>query len=64
MFDIDGRSVHTGHTGAYMVYNVLAAYAISKLSGIVSFENYQAAVREYHPTNGRLQTLIWESARS
>lgn len=57
VFDIDGRSVHTGHTGAYMVYNVLAAYAISKLSGIVSFENYQAAVREYHPTNGRLQTF-------
>ena len=32
VFDIDGRSVHTGHTGAYMVYNVLAAYVISKLA--------------------------------
>ena len=40
-----------------MVYNVFAAYVISKLSSIVSFENYQAAVREYHPTNGRLQTF-------
>lgn len=56
VFDIDGRQVRTGQTGTYMLYNVLAAYAVSMLSGLVSFEGFQRAVGAYHPENGRLQT--------
>lgn len=56
-FDIDGRTVRTGQTGMYMVYNVLAAYAIAQLSGIVAFEDFQERVLAYRPTNGRLQTF-------
>ena len=57
VFDIDGRRVRTRQTGTYMVYNVLAAYAVSRLSGVVSPERFQAAVDAYHPSNGRLQTF-------
>lgn len=56
-FDIDGRTVRTGQTGVYMIYNTLAAYALSTASGIVSFEGFQRAVDEYRPGNGRLQTF-------
>lgn len=57
VFDIDGREVRTGQTGVYMVYNVLAAYAISKLSELVKFDSFQKKVLVYRPTNGRLQTF-------
>lgn len=57
VFDIDGRTVRTGQTGVYMVYNTLAAYALSMASGIVSFEGFQGAIDAYRPTNGRLQTF-------
>lgn len=57
VFDIDGRTVRTGQSGAYMIYNTLAAYAASKVSGVVEFENFQRAVDTYRPTNGRLQTF-------
>ena len=56
-FDIDGRTVQTGQTGVYMIYNTLAAYALSKASEIVSFEGFQRAIEAYRPTNGRLQTF-------
>lgn len=57
VFDIDGRTVRTGQTGVYMIYNTLAAYALSMASGIVSFEGFQGAIDAYRPTNGRLQTF-------
>ncbi|MDO4442845.1 MAG: MurT ligase domain-containing protein [Slackia sp.] len=56
-FDIDGHTVCTGQTGAYMIYNTLAAYAASKVSGIVAFDDFARAVESYRPTNGRLQTF-------
>ncbi len=56
-FDIDGRTVRTGQTGVYMVYNVLASYVASKLSGLVTFDSFQKSVSVYHPTNGRLQVF-------
>ena len=56
-FDIDGHTVHTGQTGAYMIYNTLAAYAASKASGIVAFDDFVRALESYRPTNGRLQTF-------
>lgn len=56
-FDIDGHTVRTGQTGAYMIYNTLAAYAASKASGIVAFDDFARAVESYRPTNGRLQTF-------
>lgn len=57
VFDIDGRSVRTGQAGVYMVYNTLAAYALSQASGLVPFDAFQRAVDSYRPTNGRLQTF-------
>lgn len=57
VFDIDGHEVRTGQTGVYMVYNVLAAYAASKLSGLVDFNDFQKSVLAYQPTNGRLQVF-------
>lgn len=57
VFDIDDRTVETAQTGVYMVYNVLAAYAISKLSELVAFGGFQDRVRAYRPTNGRLQVF-------
>lgn len=56
-FTIDGRTVQTHQTGIYMVYNILAAYAISELSGVVRPDAFQRCVRTYSPTNGRLQTF-------
>ena len=56
-FQIDGQTIQTYHHGVYMVYNVLAAYAISQLSGEVNVAQIQDAVRNYRPTNGRLQTF-------
>lgn len=57
VFDIDGRTVETAQTGVYMVYNVLAAYVISKLSGLVEFGGFQKSVLSYRPSNGRLQVF-------
>ncbi len=57
VFDIDGRTVHTGQTGVYMIYNVLAAYVASKISGLVAFEDFQKSISTYRPTNGRLQVF-------
>lgn len=56
-FSIDGHRVRTGQTGTYMVYNVLAAYAISHLSGLVGLDAFQSRVLTYRPANGRLQTF-------
>ena len=55
--EIDGHTVRTGQTGAYMIYNTLAAYAASCASGIVAFDDFARAVEAYRPTNGRLQTF-------
>lgn len=57
-FAIDGQRVCTGQSGVYMAYNTLAVYAICKLSGLVSFENFQQRVLAYQPTNGRLQNFV------
>lgn len=58
VFDIDGNTVRTGQNGVYMVYNVLAAYAVTKLSGlVVGFGDFQRCVSNYRPANGRLQTF-------
>lgn len=57
VFDIDGHEVRTGQMGTYMIYNTLAAYAASKVSGLVEFDQFEQAVEAYRPTNGRLQTF-------
>ncbi|MFD0702956.1 DUF1727 domain-containing protein [Slackia equolifaciens] len=57
VFDIDGHEVRTGQTGVYMVYNVLAAYAASKMSFLVEYDGFQKGVLAYRPTNGRLQVF-------
>ncbi|WP_294439011.1 MurT ligase domain-containing protein [uncultured Slackia sp.] len=57
VFDIDGHEVRTGQTGVYMVYNVLAAYAASKMSFLVEYDGFQKSVLAYRPTNGRLQVF-------
>ena len=57
VFNVDDYEVYTGQTGVYMIYNVLAAYVASKLSGLVSFEGFQRSISAYRPTNGRLQVF-------
>ncbi len=57
VFEIDGHQVNTGQAGVYMVYNVVAAYAVSILSGLVDIEDFQASISAYRPTNGRLQVF-------
>ncbi len=57
VFNVDDHEVHTGQTGVYMIYNVLAAYVASKLSGLVSFEGFQRSISAYRPANGRLQVF-------
>ena len=57
VFVIDGHKVRTGQMGTYMIYNTLAAYAASKVSGLVEFDQFERAVEAYRPTNGRLQTF-------
>lgn len=64
VFDIDGRSVHTGHTGAYMVYNVLAAYVISKLSSSCLSKTIRLPCASTTRRTVAFKRLIWESARS
>lgn len=52
-------SVHISATfgGVYMVYNLLAAFVASSLAG-TSPEQFQAALDNYHPENGRLQHFV------
>ena len=57
VFEIDGHTVRTGQSGAYMIYNTLAAYAASKASGLVEFDGFERALAAYRPSNGRLQTF-------
>lgn len=40
--------------GLYMVYNILAAYAVTSLIGVPT-PVFQKALLDYHPENGRLQ---------
>lgn len=47
-------SLHVPFGGLYMVYNILAAYAVASRVGVAS-DSFQKALRAYHPQNGRLQ---------
>lgn len=58
-FDVSGKDGATAHVsasfgGVYMVYNLLAAYVASSLTG-TTFDQFQTALDGYHPENGRLQ---------
>lgn len=46
-------------SGAYMVYNVMAAWMIARLVG-VGVESFQQAIDMFDPQNGRLQSLTIE----
>lgn len=46
-------------SGAYMVYNVMAAWMIARLVG-VDVERFQQAIDTFDPQNGRLQSLTIE----
>ena len=50
------QSLHVPFGGLYMVYNMLAAYAITALIGI-PVKDFQHAVSTFHPDNGRLQSF-------
>ena len=43
--------------GTYMVYNLLAACAASLLAG-ATMDDFQGALDDYHPQNGRLQHFV------
>lgn len=43
--------------GLYMVYNILAAYAVTSFMGVPAFV-FQKALLGYHPENGRLQKFL------
>lgn len=51
--------LRTQRAGAYMVYNITAAWAVSRLAG-VSGEVFQKAVDLFDPQNGRLQHISIE----
>ena len=57
-FDATGcgttRHISAGFGGAYMAYNLLAAYAVCCLVG-AGAEQFQATLDGYRPQNGRLQ---------
>ena len=46
-------------SGAYMVYNVMAAWMVARLVG-VDVESFQQAIDTFDPQNGRLQSLTIE----
>lgn len=50
------QSLHVPFGGLYMVYNMLAAYAVTALIGIPA-KDFQHAVSTFHPDNGRLQSF-------
>lgn len=50
------ESLHVPFGGLYMVYNMLAAYAVTALIGIPA-KDFQHAVSTFHPDNGRLQSF-------
>ncbi len=43
--------------GAYMIYNILAAFSAATLAG-VSPEDFQKTIQNYNPENGRLQHMV------
>lgn len=49
--------VAAGFGGVYMVYNLLAAFVGATLAG-TSPEQFQAALADFHPENGRLQHFV------
>ncbi len=53
---LGGKQVHLSASfgGAYMAYNLLAAFAAAHLAG-VDGAAFQATLDDYHPENGRLQ---------
>lgn len=59
-FEVSGQGleapVHLSASfgGVYMVYNLLAAFVAAMLAGTTP-EQFQKALDEYHPANGRLQ---------
>ncbi len=52
-----GIRVRAGFGGTYMVYNLLAALAVSSLLG-VGAQAFQQTLDGYHPENGRLQHFV------
>lgn len=53
----DVQRVHSGLSGAYMVYNLLAVAAAASLTG-VDTSHLQRAIDSYAPANGRLQRFV------
>lgn len=59
-FDVNGKAlagpahVESGFGGAYMVYNLLAAFVASTLAGATT-RAFQRTLDSYQPANGRLQ---------
>jgi UDP-N-acetylmuramyl tripeptide synthase len=52
--DVAGVHLSASFGGVYMVYNLMAAFAVSHLMGI-SATVFQKVLDAYHPANGRLQ---------
>ena len=56
--DVDHKThIQADFGGAYMVYNLMAAYCGASLAG-VSQTVFQKVLQAYHPENGRLQHFI------
>lgn len=55
-FDVDVRRISVDYRGFYNIYNILAAYAASRLLGL-SLENLQKVLGEYKPQIGRMETF-------
>jgi UDP-N-acetylmuramyl tripeptide synthase len=53
-FQVGDNLIHSHYSGAYMVYNLLAAFAASQTIGCDA-ETFQQTIDQYHPKNGRLQ---------
>ncbi len=49
--------VHTPSSGAYMIYNLLAAASAAQLAG-VDERHFVQAIDAFHPDNGRLQRFV------
>lgn len=54
---ISACRLHASFGGTYMVYNLLAAAAASLLAG-ATMDDFQGALDDYHPQNGRLQHFV------
>jgi UDP-N-acetylmuramyl tripeptide synthase len=53
----EAATIHAPYSGAYMVYNLLAALVTARLAGCPA-DAFQQALNAFNPQNGRLQRFV------